>query len=85
LIGAFSGDGQKVLAMAWSDYQELFQGVIVCVHSDFRIGGLKPGQKKALYGKIYIIPNDENVLLKRYHQDFHDKDHRLVLKGKLGQ
>ena len=28
------------LATAWEPYQELFQGVIVCMHSDFRIGGL---------------------------------------------
>src|SRR5262249_47440829 len=38
LIGCFSADGTQILASAWEPYQELFQGVIVCVHSDFRIG-----------------------------------------------
>ena len=33
----------------------LFQGVVVCVHSDFRIGGLKPGERKQIRGKMYII------------------------------
>ena len=31
------------MATAWEPYQELFQGVIVCLHSDFRIGGLEAG------------------------------------------
>ena len=39
LIGCFSGDGKQLMATAWEPYQELFQGVIVCLHSDFRIGG----------------------------------------------
>ena len=29
----------STMAVAWEPYQELFQGVIVCLHSDFRIGG----------------------------------------------
>ena len=44
LIGCVSADGKELLATAWEPYQELFQGVIVCLHSDFRIGGLKPGR-----------------------------------------
>ena len=44
LIGCVSADGKELLATAWEPYQELFQGVIVCLHSDFRIGGLKPGE-----------------------------------------
>ena len=46
------------MATAWEPYQELFQGVIVCLHSDFRIGGLKPGETKAIRGKIYLMPAD---------------------------
>ena len=51
LIGCVSADGKEMLATAWEPYQELFQGVIVCLHSDFRIGGLKPGQSKTIRGR----------------------------------
>jgi hypothetical protein len=70
LIGCFSADGKSILAMAWDRTQELFQGVIVCIHNDPRIGGLEPGQHKKLYGKIYVVPNDPAALLKRYRADF---------------
>ena len=58
------------MATAWEPYQELFQGVIVCLHSDFRIGGLKPGETKHIRGKIYLIDADVDALLKRYRSDF---------------
>jgi hypothetical protein len=48
----------------------LFQGVIVCLHSDFRIGGLKPGETKKIRGKIYVTAADVASLVKRYEQDF---------------
>lgn len=70
LIGCVSGDGSKVLATAWEPYQELFQGVIVCLHSDFRIGGLAPGETKRVRGKIYLVENDIPALLARYRADF---------------
>jgi hypothetical protein len=70
LVGCFSGDDRLILAAAWDQTQELFQGVIVCIHADFRIGGLRPGQTKNIHGKIYIVPNDINKLLKRYRRDF---------------
>ena len=70
LIGCFSADGKQLLAVAWEPTQELFQGVIVCLHNDPRIGGLKPGEKKQLRGKLYILPNDPELLLKRYREDF---------------
>ena len=70
LIGCFSADGRYILATAWEPYQELFQGVVVCLHSDFRIGGLSPGQTKTARGKIYIVPNDPEELLRRYRRDF---------------
>jgi hypothetical protein len=70
LIGCFSADGRQLLAMAWDQTQELFQGVIVCIHSDPRIGGLRAGEKKALRGKLYFLPNDPAELLKRYDRDF---------------
>ena len=70
LVGCFSKDDKWILASVWEPYHELFQGVITCVHSDFRIGGLKPGETKTIKGKIYIVPNDVDALLKRYRKDF---------------
>jgi hypothetical protein len=70
LIGCVSADGTKLLATAWEPYQELFQGVIVCLHSDFRIGGLEPGESKEIRGKIYVLPNEPEALLQRYRRDF---------------
>jgi hypothetical protein len=70
LIGCFSGDEKMIFGVAFEPYQELFQGVARCVHSDFRIGGLKPGETKKIRGKIYITPNDVAALLSRYAKDF---------------
>lgn len=70
LIGCFDNAEQMILATAWEPYQELFQGVIVCLHSDFRIGGLKPGETKEIRGKIYLMENDVPKLLKQYESDF---------------
>jgi len=70
LIGCVSADGSKILATAWEPYQELFQGIIVCLHSDFRIGGLKPGESKQIRGKIYVVPADFPALQVRYERDF---------------
>jgi hypothetical protein len=58
-----------LLATAWWPWQELFQGVRCCIHSDFRIGGLAPGERKEAQGKIYLIENDIESLLKRYSRD----------------
>ena len=52
LIGCFSRDERWILAMAWEPYQELFQGVITCLSSDFRIGGLFSRERKQIRGKV---------------------------------
>lgn len=70
LIGCFSGDEKLIFATAWEPYQELFQGVARCLHSDFRIGGLEPGAMKKIRGKIYLTGNDVPALLQRYADDF---------------
>lgn len=70
LIGCVSADGTKLLATAWEPYQELFQGVIVCLHSDFRIGGLKAGETKRATGRIYVMERDFEGLVERYRRDF---------------
>ncbi len=70
LIGCFNADESMIFATAFEPYQELFQGVIVCLHADFRLGGLQPGETKTIRGKIYIVPNDVPALLTRYAADF---------------
>lgn len=70
LIGAFSGDGQWIFATAWEPYQELFQGVIRCLHSDIRLGGLQPGETKQIRGSIYLMKADPQALRDRYAHDF---------------
>lgn len=70
LIGCYSDDNKYLMATAWDHYQELFQGVFVCIHSDPRVGGLKAGEVKKLSGKIYFLPNNPDELLIRYRRDF---------------
>jgi hypothetical protein len=70
LCGCFSADEKTIMAVAWEPYQEIFQGVIACIHSDFRLGGLKPGEKIEVKGKLYIVPADVPRLLARYEKDF---------------
>jgi hypothetical protein len=83
LIGCISADGRELLATAWEPYQELFQGVIVCLHSDFRIGGLGPGQSKMIRGKLYLMPADLPDLLARYRRDF--PEHGSAAAGPGGE
>ena len=80
LIGCCSTDNSMILATAWEPYQELFQGVIRCIHSDFRIGGLRPGETKQIRGKLYIVKNDIKVLLKRYRNDFPEHFQKITAK-----
>jgi hypothetical protein len=70
LIGCYSSDDRKIMAVAWQPYQELFLGVGTCIHSDFRIGGLGAGETKEIRGKIYIVDADVPALVKRYEHDF---------------
>lgn len=76
LIGCFSADESQLMAVAFEPYQELFQGVIICLHSDFRIGGLEPGESKSVRGKLYLMNNDVPRLLKRYRRDFPEQHRR---------
>lgn len=70
LIGCVSADDKWIFATAWEPYQELFQGVIRCLHSDFRIGGLEPGKTTNVRGKLYLIPNKFPQLLSAYKAEF---------------
>lgn len=80
LIGCFSGDERWIWATAWEPYQELFQGIIRCLHADFRLGGLAPGETLKIRGKIYIVPADADALLRRYAADF--PEHRVSIVPK---
>lgn len=70
LIGCVSSDRRWLFATAWEPWQELFQGVARCLHSDFRIGGLQPGETKVIRGRWYLLPNDPDALLEQYRRDF---------------
>jgi hypothetical protein len=70
LVGCFSADDRHIMAVAWEPYQELFLGVVTCIHSDFRIAGLAPGEQKPIRGKLYLVAADVPALLKRYERDF---------------
>ena len=70
LCGCFSADEKQIMAVAWEPYQEIFQGVIACLHSDFRVGGLASGETKKIRGKLYIVPADVEKLVARYERDF---------------
>jgi len=70
LCGCFSADEKQIMAVAWEPYQEIFQGVIACIHSDFRVGGLALGETKQIRGKLYIVPADVPQLVARYERDF---------------
>jgi hypothetical protein len=70
LCGCFSADEKQIMAVAWEPYQEIFQGVIACLHSDFRLGGLAPGETKKIRGKLYIVAADVPRLVARYERDF---------------
>ncbi len=69
LIGCYSADDKQILAMAWDSWQELFQGIITCLHSDFRIGGLKAGETRTVRGRVWVLPADEQELVRRYRSD----------------
>ena len=70
LVGCFSADGTVILATAWEPTHELFQGVLTCIHNDPHIGGLEPGEKRHVRGKVYLMENDPARLLMRYEKDF---------------
>ena len=70
LIGCYSADEKMIFAVAFEPYEELFQGVITCIHSDFRIGVLKAGETKRVRSRMYFVGGDVGELLKRYRGDF---------------
>jgi hypothetical protein len=69
LIGCFSRDGKWLFAVVFEPTQELFQGVAQCLHNDFRIGQVPPGQSRKIRGRIWIIPN-ERPRLEALHREW---------------
>jgi len=53
--------------------QAAIVGYALDIHADPRIGGLTPYRTKKIWDKLYIIPNDTDELLRRYHRDFETK------------
>jgi hypothetical protein len=76
LTGCFSPNGRMILATAWEPYQEIFQGVLSCLHSDFRIGGLAPGETRHIRGKVYVVDATPEALLARFERDFPEQARR---------
>jgi hypothetical protein len=70
LIGCVSADDRWLLATAWDKTHELFEGVYVCLHADPHVGGLPAGATRTVRGKLYLLPNNPEALLKRYRRDF---------------
>lgn len=70
LCGCVSADDRWVLGVAWEPYQEVFQGVVTCMHTDFAIGGLAAGETKTIRGRLYLLTGDEQALLAAYRRDF---------------
>ena len=67
---ANSADENRILSMAWDPYQEIFQSILGCLHNDVRIGDLKPGEKKQIRGKLYLVDADVEALVRRCEKDF---------------
>ena len=81
LIGCMSADDSLVFATAWEPYQELFQGVARCLHADFRLGGLHPGETLTIRGAVYVVPSDIPALLARYERDFPEHRPTTAIPG----
>jgi hypothetical protein len=73
LCGCVSADGRWIMGVVWEPYQEVFQGVVSCIHADFRIGGLLPGESKTIRGRLYVLEGDKAALLAAYRRDFPDE------------
>jgi len=71
LIVRESADRKWVAGIAWEDYLSV-QGhnPWFCMHHSVRVGPLKPGQSKAIRGKIYLFPGTKEDLLQRYRAAF---------------
>lgn len=70
LCGCVSADRSWIMGVVWEPYQEVFQGVVTCIHTDFRIGGLAAGQTRMIRGRLYLLEGDQTALLDAYRRDF---------------
>jgi hypothetical protein len=59
IIGCLSVDGEWVAVTAWQPLHELFLGIYHCIHADFHIGGLAPGETKRATGRLGLFHHRE--------------------------
>jgi hypothetical protein len=68
LCGCFSGDEKQIMAVVWEPYQEIFQGVISCLHSDFESAAWRPAKPRTFAARFTSCPptcqNSSNVTSK---------------------
>ncbi len=69
LIGCRTPDGYTI-GIAWSPCQELFQGIFVCLHADFRLGGVQPGEELRIRGRLWILKDGPEALRARFAEAF---------------
>jgi ribosomal protein L35AE/L33A len=50
--------------------------VLSCLHSDFRIGGLAPGETRHIRGKVYVVDATTEALRARFERDFPEQARR---------
>ena len=70
LIGCVDEHGKRLLGIAFDPWQELFQGVVTCLHVDFRIGGLEAGERREIAGRLWVLPNAPGLLKRRFLREF---------------
>ena len=73
LIGCFSSDGKWIFAVCFDPTQEVFQGVAQCLHNDFRIGKVPPGESRRIRGRIWIIPAQPETLVELHRKWLQEK------------
>jgi hypothetical protein len=59
IMGCLSADGEWLAATEWQPLHELFLGIYHCIHADFSIGGLAPGETKRATGRLDLLHRDD--------------------------
>ena len=72
LIGCVSRDGNRLAAFAWPEARSLGQVWHDCLHPRPAIGESYDQRtgRTVSRGKIYFLPNDEDLLLEAFERDF---------------
>ncbi len=71
LIIRESIDGKWVTGIAWEDFiSSQGHNPWLCMHLSIRVGPLKPGEKKEIRGKIYLLKGTKEDCYQKYLKDF---------------